>query len=69
MAAKLKDYNKSNFPGPGTYNSSDLDSYLEKNPVFSMRPKTELPFDKTPKPAPNAYYPEKVRSFKYKTMV
>ncbi|MCL4137195.1 UNVERIFIED_CONTAM: hypothetical protein GTU68_021985 [Idotea baltica] len=59
MAPRLEDIKKMNVPGPGTYESGDLDMYLEKRPVYSMRPKTELPRDKTPKPSPNAYNPEK----------
>ncbi|XP_071528740.1 LOW QUALITY PROTEIN: protein CIMAP1C-like [Panulirus ornatus] len=50
---------KMNIPGPGTYNSGDLDSCREKLPAFTMAPKTNLPSDNSPKPAPNAYSPEK----------
>ena len=61
MAPRAADYgDKMKIPGPGTYDSGDLDSCREKVPAYTMAPRTELPSDKTPKPAPNAYAPEKV---------
>ena len=47
-------------PGPGAYNSADVDLLKDKSPAYTMRPRTEIICDKTPKPAPNAYHPEKV---------
>ena len=61
MAPKpADDVDKMKVPGPGTYDSGDLNMCREKLPAFTMAPKTELPTDKTPKPSPNAYSPEKV---------
>ncbi|XP_063865841.1 ciliary microtubule associated protein 1A-like isoform X6 [Scylla paramamosain] len=60
MAARIEDSgDKMKVPGPGTYDSGDLDKCKEKLPAFTMSPKTVLPTDNTPKPAPNAYAPEK----------
>ena len=61
MGQKLEDLNdKLKIPGPGTYNSTSIDKTRLKNPAFTMRPKTEEPKDRTPRPAPNTYSPEKV---------
>ena len=61
MAMKFDDGDdKMKVPGPGTYNSGDLDMCREKVPAYTMAPKTNLPGDNCPKPAPNAYSPEKV---------
>ena len=62
MGLKWSEINKNKVPGPGSYESADLDTIMIKRPVHSMAPKTEIPADKTPKPSPNAYYPKKVRS-------
>lgn len=51
---------KMKVPGPGTYDSGDLNKCREKMPAYTMAPKTNLPVDKSPKPPPNAYSPEKV---------
>lgn len=32
----------------------------ESTPKWTMAPRTELPTDKSPKPSPNTYCPEKV---------
>ncbi|XP_042224830.1 outer dense fiber protein 3-like isoform X3 [Homarus americanus] len=50
---------KMNFPGPGSYNSGDLDMCREKQPAYTMSPKTDLIVDNSPRPAPNAYSPDK----------
>ena len=61
MSARPADAeDKMKVPGPGAYNAGDLDQCREKQPAYTMAPRTELPGDKTPKPAPNAYSPEKV---------
>lgn len=60
IAGRLKEMRVSDVPGPGTYESGDLNAIYERQPVFTLRPKTELPTDKSPKPSPNSYYPEKV---------
>ncbi|KAL7635944.1 UNVERIFIED_CONTAM: hypothetical protein RMT77_013761 [Armadillidium vulgare] len=59
IAGRLKEMRVSDVPGPGTYESGDLNAIYERQPVFTLRPKTELPTDKSPKPSPNSYYPEK----------
>ena len=58
-----EDIDKMKVPGPGAYNACEIDKCKEKLPSFTMGRKTNLPSDKTPKPAPNAYSPEKVCSF------
>ncbi|XP_076068953.1 ciliary microtubule associated protein 1A-like [Oratosquilla oratoria] len=50
---------KMKVPGPGAYETSDMDVCKKKNPVFTMSPKTNVPTDHTIKPAPNAYSVEK----------
>lgn len=61
MAKRLPDEtDKMKVPGPGSYESGDIDMCREKQPAFTMAPKTSLPTDRSPKPAPNAYSPEKV---------
>ena len=64
MGAKIVEVVKHFVPGPGSYESGDLDACKEKLPVFTMAPKTSDPTDKTIKPSPNAYSPEKVRTFR-----
>ncbi|KAK4297021.1 hypothetical protein Pmani_030539 [Petrolisthes manimaculis] len=60
MAMRLPDdSDKMKVPGPGSYNAGDIDMCREKLPAYTMAPKTQLPTDRTPKPAPNAYSPEK----------
>lgn len=59
ISGRLKDSEKSDVPGPGAYEAGNINFVREKNPSYTMRPKTEIPSDKTPKPSPNAYYPEK----------
>ena len=63
MASKFNEINKNTVPGPGSYNAADMDIYLEQKPSYTMAPRTELPSDKSPKPSPNSYEPEKVGTF------
>ena len=61
MGYKIEDLDdKMKIPGPGTYNSADIDLLKDKSPAYTMRPRTEDATDKTPRPAPNSYSPEKV---------
>ena len=60
MGAKLEDEKKFKTPSPCAYEAGNLDVMREKLPAYSMSAKTELPKDKTPRPSPNAYCPEKV---------
>ena len=60
IAPRLQDIEKNEVPGPGTYEAVDVEVCKERQPVYSMAPKTELPVDRTPRPSPNAYHPEEV---------
>ena len=60
MGQKVEDFgDKMKVPGPGTYDSSDINLIKDTSPAYTMRPRTESVTDKTPRPAPNAYSPEK----------
>ena len=62
MGQKIEDPgDKMKVPGPGSYNSTNINILKDQSPAYTMRSRTELISDKTPKPAPNAYCPEKVR--------
>jgi len=59
MAPKTDEYkDKTVVPGPGSYESGDVNKVKDQLPAFSMGAKFDLPVDKTPKPAPNAYTPD-----------
>ena len=60
MAARANDEKKMNVPAPGTYNEVDIYKLVTKRPVYTMSPKYDLPVDKSPRPSPNHYSPEKV---------
>ena len=60
MGAKLQDEKVFKTPSPTAYETGNVDAIREKLPAYTMAPKTELPRDKTLRPAPNAYCPEKV---------
>lgn len=47
-------------PGPGRYNAITPDTYIRRNPAYSMLGRSYLPGDSTIKPGPGAYSPEKV---------
>jgi hypothetical protein len=47
-------------PGPGKYESSNLNAMKEKAPSYSLSNRTVLPSDDTKKPGPGAHSPEKV---------
>jgi len=47
-------------PGPGTYTVTDPSTYKNKAPLYTLRPRTEMPGDGTLKPGPGAHSPEKV---------
>ena len=55
MSPRPEDKTKNKVPGPGTYETVDIDVCQERRPIYTMAPKTDLPSDKTPRPAPNAY--------------
>ncbi|KAJ8304851.1 hypothetical protein KUTeg_018434 [Tegillarca granosa] len=47
-------------PGPGRYNATHPDQYMEKAPLYSLRKLSYMPGDKTRKPGPGQHSPEKV---------
>lgn len=63
LTGRLKEPKKFEVPGPGTYETPNMDAYLERMPVFTLSPRTHLPKDDNQKPSPNTYYPEKVLTF------
>lgn len=47
-------------PGPGTYPTTDPNSYKHRDPLFSLTSRHVPPGDATKKPGPGAHSPEKV---------
>ncbi|CAG2172070.1 unnamed protein product [Oppiella nova] len=48
-------------PAPTAYNVPEPDAYkIQRQPMYTFRPKTEIPRDKTAKPGPADYAIEKV---------
>ncbi len=48
-------------PGPGKYDSGNMNTVRKKAPSYSLSNRTTLPSDDTKKPGPGAHSPEKVR--------
>jgi hypothetical protein len=47
-------------PGPGKYDSGNMNLLKKKAPSYSLSVRTQLPSDDTKKPGPGAHSPEKV---------
>jgi hypothetical protein len=47
-------------PGPGKYDSGNLNHVKSKAPSYSLSVRTQMPSDDTKKPGPGNYSPEKV---------
>lgn len=47
-------------PGPGSYKTIVPSLYMRRDPAYSLAGRFELIVDKSVKPGPGAYYPEKV---------
>lgn len=47
-------------PAPGKYTVSHPDTTKNKNPLYSLRARTQMPQDSTKKPGPGAHRPENV---------
>lgn len=47
-------------PGPGSYKMVEPSMYMKRDPAFSLAGRFEVIGDKSVKPGPGAYYPEKV---------
>lgn len=47
-------------PGPGSYKMIEPSLYMKRDPAYSLAGRFEVIVDKSVKPGPGAYYPEKV---------
>ena len=47
-------------PGPGSYKMIVPSVYMNRDPAYSLAGRFEVIVDKSVKPGPGAYYPEKV---------
>lgn len=47
-------------PGPARYGAPSNDSFLKRNPQYTLQGRSKLPTDKTRKPGPGSHSPEKV---------
>jgi hypothetical protein len=47
-------------PGPGQYNAVEPNVIRQKQAIYSLKGRSNIPGDSTNKPGPGAYSPEKV---------
>ena len=55
-------------PGPGKYDSGNLNAVRTKAPSYSLSTRTTLPSDDTKKPGPGQYQPEHVSQSRRQSM-